>query len=184
MATPELTNKDSSAIDRYKTLPNNLEAEQALLGSALLSKEAANRLMEAVKSNDFYSPANESIFDSMRELFDSGQPIDVVTVSEKLLTEKNSKIKQIASGRFGVTPDYLASAEEFQIKMAQGAIPGEGGLLPGFKVSKEIAKLRHSTPGVTLISPPPHHDIYSIEDLAQLISVSYTHLTLPTSDLV
>ena len=67
MATPELTNKDSSAIDRYKTLPNNLEAEQALLGSALLSKEAANRLMEAVKSNDFYSPANESIFDSMRE---------------------------------------------------------------------------------------------------------------------
>ena len=92
MATPELTNKDSSAIDRYKTLPNNLEAEQALLGSALLSKEAANRLMEAVKSNDFYSPANESIFDSMRELFDSGQPIDVVTVSEKLLTEKNSKI--------------------------------------------------------------------------------------------
>ena len=92
MATPELTNKDPSVIDRYKTLPNNLEAEQALLGSALLSKEAANRLMEAVKSNDFYSPANESIFDSMRELFDSGQPIDVVTVSEKLLTEKNSKI--------------------------------------------------------------------------------------------
>ena len=84
-------------------------------------------------------------------------------------TEKNSKIKQIASGRFGVTPDYLASAEEFQIKMAQGSKPGEGGQLPGFKVDKHIAKLRHTVEGVTLISPPPHHDIYSIEDLAQLI---------------
>ena len=84
-------------------------------------------------------------------------------------TEKNSKIKQIASGRFGVTPDYLASAEEFQIKMAQGSKPGEGGQLPGFKVDSHIAKLRHTMEGVTLISPPPHHDIYSIEDLAQLI---------------
>ncbi len=80
-----------------------------------------------------------------------------------------SSIKQIASGRFGVTAEYLANADELQIKMAQGAKPGEGGQLPGFKVSLEIAKLRHSTPGVTLISPPPHHDIYSIEDLAQLI---------------
>ena len=84
-------------------------------------------------------------------------------------TDKNSKIKQIASGRFGVTPDYLGSAEEFQIKMAQGSKPGEGGQLPGFKVDKHIAKLRHTVEGVTLISPPPHHDIYSIEDLAQLI---------------
>ena len=84
-------------------------------------------------------------------------------------TEKNSKIKQIASGRFGVTPDYLASAEEFQIKMAQGSKPGEGGQLPGFKVDSHIAKLRHTNDGITLISPPPHHDIYSIEDLAQLI---------------
>ena len=84
-------------------------------------------------------------------------------------TEKNSKIKQIASGRFGVTPDYLASADEFQIKMAQGSKPGEGGQLPGFKVDSHIAKLRHTSEGITLISPPPHHDIYSIEDLAQLI---------------
>ena len=84
-------------------------------------------------------------------------------------TERNSKIKQIASGRFGVTPDYLASAEEFQIKMAQGSKPGEGGQLPGFKVDSHIAKLRHTVEGVTLISPPPHHDIYSIEDLSQLI---------------
>ncbi|MEW6195677.1 MAG: glutamate synthase large subunit [Bacteroidota bacterium] len=80
-----------------------------------------------------------------------------------------SKIKQVASGRFGVTPEYLLSAEELQIKVAQGAKPGEGGQLPGHKVSDEIARVRHTTPGVTLISPPPHHDIYSIEDLAQLI---------------
>ncbi len=82
---------------------------------------------------------------------------------------KNSKIKQIASGRFGVTPGYLRSAVELQIKVAQGAKPGEGGQLPGHKVTPLIATLRHTVPGVTLISPPPHHDIYSIEDLAQLI---------------
>ncbi|GLQ04998.1 glutamate synthase large subunit [Sneathiella chinensis] len=81
----------------------------------------------------------------------------------------NSAIKQIASGRFGVTAEYLNNCEEIEIKVAQGAKPGEGGQLPGFKVSEMIAKLRNSTPGVTLISPPPHHDIYSIEDLAQLI---------------
>jgi glutamate synthase (NADPH/NADH) large chain len=83
--------------------------------------------------------------------------------------ELNSKIKQIASGRFGITPEYLRSAEEIQIKVAQGAKPGEGGQLPGAKVTPLIAKLRYTKPGVTLISPPPHHDIYSIEDLAQLI---------------
>ena len=81
----------------------------------------------------------------------------------------NSRVKQIASARFGVTVDYLNNANEIEIKIAQGAKPGEGGQLPGFKVTDEIARLRHSTPGVTLISPPPHHDIYSIEDLAQLI---------------
>ena len=84
-------------------------------------------------------------------------------------TVKMSKIKQVASGRFGVTPHYLVNAEVLQIKIAQGAKPGEGGQLPGHKVDKMIARLRHSTPGVALISPPPHHDIYSIEDLAQLI---------------
>jgi glutamate synthase (NADPH/NADH) large chain len=80
-----------------------------------------------------------------------------------------SAIKQVASGRFGVTAEYLANSKEIQIKISQGAKPGEGGQLPGHKVAKEIARVRHSTPGVTLISPPPHHDIYSIEDLAQLI---------------
>ncbi|MEX2621495.1 MAG: glutamate synthase-related protein [Egibacteraceae bacterium] len=83
--------------------------------------------------------------------------------------DRNSKSKQVASGRFGVTPTYLAYADELQIKMAQGSKPGEGGQLPGHKVSDLIAKLRHTQPGVALISPPPHHDIYSIEDLAQLI---------------
>src|SRR5215216_5016243 len=83
--------------------------------------------------------------------------------------ERGSAIKQVASARFGVTTEYLVSARELQIKMAQGAKPGEGGQLPGHKVDSVIAKTRYSIPGVTLISPPPHHDIYSIEDLAQLI---------------
>ena len=82
---------------------------------------------------------------------------------------KRSAIKQVASGRFGVTMWYLTNSDELQIKIAQGAKPGEGGELPGTKVDDYIAKIRHSTPGVGLISPPPHHDIYSIEDIAQLI---------------
>jgi glutamate synthase domain-containing protein 2/glutamate synthase domain-containing protein 1/glutamate synthase domain-containing protein 3 len=90
-------------------------------------------------------------------------------VREENGDSKSSAIKQVASGRFGVTSEYLVNARELQIKMAQGAKPGEGGQLPGHKVDKEIARIRHSTAGVGLISPPPHHDIYSIEDLAQLI---------------
>jgi glutamate synthase domain-containing protein 2/glutamate synthase domain-containing protein 1/glutamate synthase domain-containing protein 3 len=84
-------------------------------------------------------------------------------------TNRNSGIKQVASGRFGVTPEYLAFADEIQIKIAQGSKPGEGGQLPGYKVTADIARLRHTQPGISLISPPPHHDIYSIEDLAQLV---------------
>lgn len=90
-------------------------------------------------------------------------------LSERFATKARSAIKQVASGRFGVTAEYLINADEIQIKIAQGAKPGEGGQLPGFKVDKVIAKTRHSIPGISLISPPPHHDIYSIEDLAQLI---------------
>jgi glutamate synthase (NADPH) large chain len=96
-------------------------------------------------------------------------PVRVAKMPQRFKTNARSAIKQIASGRFGVTNNYLVNADEFQIKIAQGAKPGEGGQLPGFKVDKIIARLRNSTPGITLISPPPHHDIYSIEDLAQLI---------------
>ena len=113
--------------------------------------------------------AHETLAEAMNELgarSNSGEGGEAV---ERYGTNKMSKIKQIASGRFGVTPHYLVNAEVLQIKIAQGAKPGEGGQLPGGKVNKLIAKLRYSTPGVTLISPPPHHDIYSIEDLAQLI---------------
>ena len=90
-------------------------------------------------------------------------------LAERFATNARSAIKQVASGRFGVTTEYLVNADEIQIKIAQGAKPGEGGQLPGFKVDKIIAQTRHSIPGISLISPPPHHDIYSIEDLAQLI---------------
>ncbi len=98
-----------------------------------------------------------------------GENVIVKDIPLRAGDSMRSKIKQVASGRFGVTAEYLASADQIQIKMAQGAKPGEGGQLPGHKVSEYIAKLRFSVPGVGLISPPPHHDIYSIEDLAQLI---------------
>ena len=98
-----------------------------------------------------------------------GSDIVVSDIDLKAGDSLRSRIKQVASGRFGVTAEYLSSADQIQIKMAQGAKPGEGGQLPGHKVSEYIARLRFSVPGVGLISPPPHHDIYSIEDLAQLI---------------
>jgi glutamate synthase (ferredoxin) len=123
-----------------------------------LSKEAHETLAQAMNLLGGMSNCGEGGEDPVRYRT-RGQGRD----------DKNSKIKQIASGRFGVTPEYLAHADELQIKMAQGSKPGEGGQLPGHKVSAEIARLRHTQPGVGLISPPPHHDIYSIEDLAQLI---------------
>ena len=122
-----------------------------------ISKEAHEALALAMNKLDSRSNTGEGGEDSDRfhETFDG------ISLS--------SKTKQIASGRFGVTTEYLVNAEEIQIKVAQGAKPGEGGQLPGFKVNEIIAKTRHSIPGISLISPPPHHDIYSIEDLAQLI---------------
>lgn len=113
--------------------------------------------------------AHESIALAMNKLGGASNSGEGGELSSRLKNDKNSKIKQIASGRFGVTPEYLRSASEIQIKVAQGAKPGEGGQLPGHKVTPLIASLRYTIPGVTLISPPPHHDIYSIEDLAQLI---------------
>jgi glutamate synthase (NADPH/NADH) large chain len=97
------------------------------------------------------------------------EPERFIPLPDGSINPERSAIKQVASGRFGVTTEYLVNADDIQIKMAQGAKPGEGGQLPGHKVNQQIARVRHSTPGVGLISPPPHHDIYSIEDLAQLI---------------
>ena len=113
--------------------------------------------------------AHEAIAEAMNTLGARSNSGEGGEDKKRYGTIKNSKIKQVASGRFGVTTEYLMNAEVVQIKIAQGAKPGEGGQLPGHKVDKYIGQLRYSTPGVTLISPPPHHDIYSIEDLAQLI---------------
>ena len=147
--------KDVTKIDINKVEP---EAEMfkrfdsAAMSIGALSPEAHEALAIAMNRLGGYSNSGEGGEDERR-----------------FGTVKNSRIKQIASGRFGVTPHYLVNADVLQIKVAQGAKPGEGGQLPGDKVSPLIAKLRFSVPGVTLISPPPHHDIYSIEDLAQLI---------------
>lgn len=134
------------ASDLYKRF------DSAAMSIGALSPEAHEALATAMNRLGGYSNSGEGGEDPRR-----------------FGTERNSRIKQVASGRFGVTPHYLTNADVLQIKVAQGAKPGEGGQLPGHKVTAEIAKLRYSVPGVTLISPPPHHDIYSIEDLAQLI---------------
>jgi glutamate synthase (NADPH/NADH) large chain len=128
------------------------------------------RFNTAAMSLGSISPeAHEALAEAMNKLGGMSNSGEGGESPSRLKTNKNSKIKQVASGRFGVTPEYLRSATEIQIKVAQGAKPGEGGQLPGHKVSSLIASLRYTIPGVTLISPPPHHDIYSIEDLAQLI---------------
>jgi glutamate synthase (NADPH/NADH) large chain len=134
-------------------------------------KEAIfKRFAAAAMSLGSISPeAHETIAIAMNRIGGQSNSGEGGEDKDRFDTERNSKIKQVASGRFGVTPAYLRSAEEIQIKVAQGAKPGEGGQLPGHKVTALIGKLRHTVPGVTLISPPPHHDIYSIEDLAQLI---------------
>ncbi|SFV56962.1 Glutamate synthase [NADPH] large chain [hydrothermal vent metagenome] len=132
--------------------------------------EIFKRFSTAAMSLGSISPeAHECLAEAMNTIGGKSNSGEGGEDAARFGTLKNSKIKQIASGRFGVTPGYLVSADELQIKVAQGAKPGEGGQLPGHKVSPLIARLRHTTPGVTLISPPPHHDIYSIEDLAQLI---------------
>ena len=135
------------------------------------SKESIfKRFATAAMSLGSISPeAHEALATAMNTIGGASNSGEGGEDSVRFNTIKNSKIKQVASGRFGVTPGYLRSAEELQIKVAQGAKPGEGGQLPGHKVTGLIARLRHTVEGVTLISPPPHHDIYSIEDLAQLI---------------
>ncbi len=132
--------------------------------------EIVKRFDSAAMSLGALSPeAHEALAMAMNTLGGRSNSGEGGEDPERYGTNKSSKIKQIASGRFGVTPHYLMNADVLQIKIAQGAKPGEGGQLPGGKVNELIARLRYSTPGVTLISPPPHHDIYSIEDLAQLI---------------
>ena len=137
-----------SIVTRFKT---------GAMSYGSISKEAHETL--AIAMNRLHGKSNSG---------EGGEDLERMTVGEDGI-DRCSAIKQVASGRFGVTSRYLVSAKEIQIKMAQGAKPGEGGHLPGGKVYPWIAKTRHSTPGVGLISPPPHHDIYSIEDLAQLI---------------
>ena len=141
---------DISEVEPVEAIYPRFDTAAMSLGA--LSPEAHEALAEAMNALGGRSNSGEGGEDPLR-----------------YGTVRNSKIKQIASGRFGVTPHYLSSAEVLQIKVAQGAKPGEGGQLPGGKVNQLIATLRFSVPGVTLISPPPHHDIYSIEDLAQLI---------------
>ncbi|MFQ3235065.1 MAG: glutamate synthase (NADPH/NADH) large chain [Paraglaciecola sp.] len=148
-------NSDSPAIDIDK-----VESAESLF----------TRFDTAAMSIGALSPeAHEALAIAMNRLGGKSNSGEGGEDAARFNTEKNSKIKQVASGRFGVTPHYLVNAEVIQIKVAQGAKPGEGGQLPGDKVNKYIAELRFAVPGVTLISPPPHHDIYSIEDLAQLI---------------
>ena len=139
-------------VELYNTKKLLKKFDSAGMSLGALSPDAHETLAEAMNSMGARSNSGEG-----------GE------AKERYGTSKMSKIKQVASGRFGVTPEYLVNAEVLQIKIAQGAKPGEGGQLPGGKVNELIAKLRYSTPGITLISPPPHHDIYSIEDLAQLI---------------
>ena len=171
------------AYDRFKDLVNNrpvatirdlLTFRKDVQSIDLSDVEPAEaiypRFDTAAMSLGALSPeAHEALAMAMNELGGRSNSGEGGEDPKRYGTVRNSKIKQVASGRFGVTPHYLSSAEVLQIKVAQGAKPGEGGQLPGGKVNQLIATLRYSVPGVTLISPPPHHDIYSIEDLAQLI---------------
>ena len=150
--------KNPISIDKVEPVENIVKHFVAgAMSFGALSKEAHEAICLAMNKLGARSNTGEGGEDNER--FHS--EVDGISLS--------SKTKQIASGRFGVTTEYLVNAEEIQIKVAQGAKPGEGGQLPGFKVNEIIAKTRHTIPGISLISPPPHHDIYSIEDLAQLI---------------
>jgi len=158
----------------FATLRDMLGLKKDVSSISLSEVEPADELFKrfdsAAMSLGALSPeAHEALAVAMNELGGRSNSGEGGEDPARHGTMKRSKIKQVASGRFGVTPQYLMSADVMQIKVAQGAKPGEGGQLPGGKVNELIARLRYSVPGVTLISPPPHHDIYSIEDLAQLI---------------
>jgi glutamate synthase (ferredoxin) len=171
----ELYRKYAALMDAMKIAPRHLLEFRRLRPPVPVEQvEPVERILRrfstaAMSLGALSAEAHETLAIAMNRLGGMSNSGEGGEAKDRYFTERASKIKQVASGRFGVTPEYLMSAEELQIKMAQGSKPGEGGQLPGHKVTAEIAVLRHSTPGVALISPPPHHDIYSIEDLAQLI---------------
>lgn len=159
---------------KYITLRGQMDFAYPQKGIPLSEVESADAIVTRFKTGamsygSISKEAHETLAIAMNTLHGKSNSGEGGEDVERLDSDRCSAIKQIASGRFGVTSRYLVSAKEIQIKMAQGAKPGEGGHLPGIKVYPWVAKTRHSTPGVGLISPPPHHDIYSIEDLAQLI---------------
>jgi glutamate synthase (NADPH/NADH) large chain len=161
-------NRDKKFIRDF--LEFNSDKESISIDEVESKDSIFKRFASAAMSCGSISPeAHEAIAQAMNTIGGASNSGEGGEDKARFNTLKNSKIKQVASGRFGVTPGYLRSGEEIQIKVAQGAKPGEGGQLPGHKVTPLIATLRHTVAGVTLISPPPHHDIYSIEDLAQLI---------------
>jgi glutamate synthase (NADPH/NADH) large chain len=162
---------DKRPVSMLRDLLKVREAEQPLALSDIEPLEAIlKRFDSAGISLGALSPeAHEALAEAMNRLGARSNSGEGGEDPARYGTVRSSKIKQVATGRFGVTPEYLVNAEVLQIKVAQGAKPGEGGQLPGGKVNGLIAKLRYAVPGVTLISPPPHHDIYSIEDLSQLI---------------
>ncbi len=176
-------NKDYNRFKEYSAMIDNANSPYTLRGLLdfnynceipLEEVEPASEIVKRFKTGamsygSISKEAHECMAIAMNTLGGKSNSGEGGEDHDRLGTERGSAIKQVASGRFGVTSEYLLSAKEIQIKMAQGAKPGEGGHLPGEKVYPWIAKTRHSTTGVTLISPPPHHDIYSIEDLAQLI---------------
>jgi len=164
----EVNNRPAAMLRDLLALKDDCDAID--ISQVESDSEMFKRFDSAAMSIGALSPeAHEALAIAMNRLGGSSNSGEGGEDERRFGTVKNSRIKQIASGRFGVTPHYLVNADVLQIKVAQGAKPGEGGQLPGDKVSPLIAKLRYSVPGVTLISPPPHHDIYSIEDLAQLI---------------
>ncbi|WP_085298484.1 glutamate synthase large subunit [Cognaticolwellia mytili] len=164
----QVNNRPAAALRDLLALKNDQQAID--IAKVESESELFKRFDSAAMSIGALSPeAHEALAIAMNRLGGFSNSGEGGEDERRFGTVKNSRIKQIASGRFGVTPHYLVNADVLQIKVAQGAKPGEGGQLPGDKVTPLIAKLRFSVPGVTLISPPPHHDIYSIEDLAQLI---------------
>jgi glutamate synthase (NADPH/NADH) large chain len=168
MFSKEVDERPIATLRDLLTFKNDCEAIK--LEQVEPESEMFKRFDSAAMSIGALSPeAHEALAIAMNRLGGYSNSGEGGEDERRYGTVKNSRIKQVASGRFGVTPHYLVNADVLQIKVAQGAKPGEGGQLPGDKVSPIIAKLRYSVPGVTLISPPPHHDIYSIEDLAQLI---------------